>query len=150
MKTRQKCFSTIIALGVALAFIVSGCATLNSFLGIKDYYTVDMYMSDGTPMPTNFPNEWPNMDKENAFCMPMLGVGNVVSMRCIVKDNEFTYIHIMERHTGKDIALMIMAKDGTFVNGWIYDAKGIPNRANHEAIQKAFTKYTPELKGDTV
>lgn len=155
---RQKHLSTIIALGVALAFIVvialgvtvSGCATLNKVLGIKDYYTIDMYMADGTPMPTNFPNEWPIFEEENSTCMPSPVSPNIYMIMCFIEGNELLYQQFIEYHTGRDIALIISGKDGTF-KGWIYDDKGIPVKANKETVTAHLNDNAEKIqKGDSI
>ena len=148
---RQKHLSTIIALGVALVFIVSGCATFNHLLGIKDYYTIDMYMADGTPIPTNFPNEWPNFEKESRVrCTYGPAFPNIYMAIYSIDCNDLLYQQFIEYRTGRDIALIISGKDGTF-KGWIYDDKGIPVKADKETVQAHLRANAMKIeKGDTI
>ena len=154
----------ITAFGVACAFLVccvlmvgvmafSGCATMNKLLGVKDYYTIDMYIiGTPTPIPTHLPNEVKQFKLEEAngwlvFNSPQAGV-----IRYGVEGIEFFCDHWIKPYTGKDIMLIIWDKHGTFVKGWIYNEKAIPVKAYEETVMDLLYEIIgqKEVKGDSV
>lgn len=148
----RKHLSTLIALAVALIFLVSGCATMNKILGVKDYYTIDMYLGDGTVIPTNLPNEAKEFKLEDANGVLIFLNEKAGALRYWVKGSDFFCDHVIERYTGKDIMLVIWDKYGTFIKGWIYNEKAIPIRAYEETVMDLVCEIIgqTELQGDSV
>ena len=152
----------ITAFGVACAFLVccilmvglmafSGCATMNKLLGVKDYYTIEMYVQ-GRTVPTHFPNEIKNFKFEDARFMLIFNDYSHAALRYWIEDPVLFCDHWMEAYTGKDIMLIIWDEHGTFVKGWIYNDKGIPVKAYEETVIDLLHEIIgqEEVKGDSV
>ena len=155
----------ITAFGVACAFLVccivaiwalmtfSGCATMNKLLGVKDYYTIDMYMAGTTmPIPTHLPNEVKEFKLEEANGWLVFNSLQGGAIRYRVKGSSFFCDHWIKPYTGKDIMIIVWDEHGTFVKGWIYNEKGIPVKAYEETVMDLLYDIIgqEEVKGDSI
>lgn len=141
---------SIILLGVALVFLVSGCVTFTKWY--QDYSTVDMYLNDGTRVPTNIPNgakEW--LDNDEAYFFVLFGQHDICAIRYWVAGNDLFCDQWTEYYTGKDILIVVWDLEGEFIKGWIYNNQAIPIRAKEEVIIKLLHEITtPKPKGTDV
>lgn len=144
-------FVCIVVVYILMAF--SGCATMNKLLGVKDYYTIDMYLQ-GRTVPTHFPNEVKEFKLEEGRFVVLFNDCCHAALRYWVEGTDFHCDHWMEVYTGKDIMLIIWDKHGTFVKGWIYDEKGIPIKAYEETVMDLLYEITgvteEQLESDSV
>ena len=140
---KKKHLSTLLALGVALIFILSGCVMLKGLRGEK-FETFELTF--GTEKLTiNLPDALPSMS-EAVLAGEQCFNADICRQRfCVTKD--IGHDHVDFVFIGNDVIALVwiksneMDRDKRFL-AWIY-VEGKPMSASIEAINELIRKHSP-------